>query len=352
LIGGLVTPYVGWMVTINPTFLGPVEKKFHTQIITDSYGSSNAGLAAFYGGQEQMELVTWAAGVPIPTSNGRPGLLGVFQESNGSGVAIVAAQKYKASIGTNAAGFASKTWCATIPSGTSYSALTGYASTNGLNINNINKLYIGSTAGYLPTMQSGQCDVTGMDAGSAANAVIQGIGYILANTNDPKTNESLFSQTVPQLGIAMVSTSTFTHQYPALTQALIQAQIKANNFILANIDNPNKIYTMLPSDFTQANPVGLFVQQWSLTAPAFVTNGLFSPQQVAATVSTQKAQGLISSSPGLPPLDQLNTNTYTLSAYNALGLPRPQANGLAKGTYNNSPSSSTTNSASSTSSTS
>jgi ABC-type nitrate/sulfonate/bicarbonate transport system substrate-binding protein len=321
LAGGFATSWTTFMVAYGGGYFNDLQKKFHTTVQTQTYGSG--GLATTALTSQSIQFEESAISSILPAAAAQKDVMATMQQWNGVGVVLVGAQKYQSTRGTNLAAYNGAKWCFTTPASTSQVALQGAATAAGLNWSNQQQIAIGSTVGYLPTMQNGSCDITAMDTTSASLATIEGIGYLVQNPNTLANQVKDFGGV--QAGGCLITTQAFTKQYPALTAAFQKAMLRAQLFLQKNVNNANAIYAKLPTQFTSVSSLGAFAQQWSLLGPSYATtSGLFPASEVKSTLAFNQTTGVIQPTATINTAQTFN-NRYTTVAYRSLAIPVPSS---------------------------
>jgi ABC-type nitrate/sulfonate/bicarbonate transport system substrate-binding protein len=312
------------MVALGAGYFEAVDKAFHTTIETDNYASGTLAVTGFLGGKDQFTNSAQSE-IAAPASEGRK-IQVVYQEYSGSGIVLVGAAKYKTSRGSNTAAYNGATWCYTAPGSPGEVASIGAATKAGLNWADQKPISIGTTAAYLSTLASGQCAITAMDATNAAKAESEGIGYTVQNQNVAAIGKEIYGQSGLLIGSVIAASTDFVAKYPALTQAIVQAFVKANVYLQQHADNPAQIYSLLPQEFKSSNTETQFAYQWSLVGPSYTSSsGVISSASIALSEANERSQKILSAP--VPP-DTYN-NTYVIEAYKALGLGTPPTDGSA-----------------------
>jgi hypothetical protein len=261
------------------------------RFVFDTPSSGAAEEANLIAGTDQLAVS--AAIVPLLLDASNHPQTVIFQGGTGPGIVFVGAQRYQSSIGSNLAGYANKTWCATNAVGGA--PLGEAAKAVGLQWPPASFASVGSVAAFLSTMQSGQCDITTMDSGSAARAEIDGLGYVVQNPNVPATQKKDFGG-VESYNLAFGNQQT-VRQYPVLMQKIADALVATLRFIQTNSNNPSKIYKESPAIFKAANPIDLVTQALTLADPSFMSaNGFVVPSQLLAAQHAAVASGVSSTS--------------------------------------------------------
>jgi len=318
LSGGYQVNYLPTEVAMALGYFKQVEKRFHTSITFDPYGSGSTAEAAFIGGTDQLSVVNLASSIPSQVA-GRD-QVGIFGQGVNFSAVMIGSLKDKAN-GTDIAKFGPPaTWCEIGTSGALNTAVRLEAAKNGLNLAQLKLTNIGSTAATLPTIQSGLCDITSAAPIDAAIGLVNGDLYIAANLATPEATVPLVGEYANPLQTSMA----FAHQYPQLTQAIVDAELEGAHFVQTHLNNTGAIYRSLPAAMKATISLGAFVEATSLVGPGLKANacsGEFSADQVSDSITLFKALGTIPSS-GIDPT-LVFSNKYVTQAYKDLGFPAP-----------------------------
>jgi hypothetical protein len=301
-------------------YFDQVDKRFNTSIIPDGQSSSSVGEAAYIGGADQF--AEYGAQNFGPAVLAGKDQVAVFQSMISLGVVMAALTKYKAAYGSKISDFTG-TWCQEGQgTGTVHAVAALEAAINHLDVSKLNLTSTGSAVAFLPTLQSGQCQLSATDSGSAVNGALSGTTYIVANTVAPSATIGLFGEVAP----TPLSTShAFAAQYPKLTQAIIDAELKALLYVRANIKNTQRLYSHLPTAMQSAISLGAFTQTWSYFSqgytPAF-DSGMFTKRAISDSLLCQEAIGVIPATTAIDP-SKMFSNKYIFQAYKDLGVKLP-----------------------------
>ena len=318
--GAVFTPLV---YAAGAGYFHEIEQKFHTTIHLETFGSPPQLTAAFFGGSVQF-VNAGASNTTVPASQGKD-IVGVFLLYTGTSIALVGAAKYQATRGANLAAYKDATWCYTVPASVTQFTANRAATAAGLVWSSLKTIAVGSTSAFLPTMEAGRCDISAMDYGNAARAVDQHIGYVAGDYQTAVSQVKVYGGV--QIGPILSTSHAFAKQYPALTQAIVEALVKAQLQVQKYAENPKLIWSRLPSEFTSAVPLKTFLIQWALCKGLFLnSSGVFSRAAIFGTLAAQTATGDLVRQPDIAATFD---NTYTLQAYKNLGLPTPPESGAA-----------------------
>ena len=326
--GGYLTLYSAMWIAFSSKYLEPIDKKFHTHIVTSNYASGATSFPALLGGSAQF-----AEGAANSSASfiaaGEP-LVNILVVYTGTGTVLVGAKKYQQSIGTDVAGYNGKTWCYTVAGTLTEAADIAEAEQAGLNWSNQTGIAVGSAAAFLPTLENGECDISQMDTGSATLAVSEGIGYIVENPNITSVGEKMTGGKAPLIGVTLATSRAFTKNYPAFVQAIVDACIKALVFVQSHVKAPGAIYADLTSGMTNSLPLSTYRNQWRITYPVLTgSSGIFSKTELSITSRWYHRLGIVTG-PQAAVIDSNSyfTNKFVDQAYADLGLPKPAASGV------------------------
>jgi ABC-type nitrate/sulfonate/bicarbonate transport system substrate-binding protein len=300
-------------------YYAQVAKRFNTAISPEALLSPAAHEAAFLGGSIQFSNI----GPPnfLPAVLAGQDQEAIFQSSISLGVAMTALAKYKATNGSNISAFTG-TWCDLAPAGTSNTADLLEAASHHLSISQVNLTTVGGPAAALSTLQSGSCQLTSADSGSVVNGALSGTTYVVQNLIAPSATIGLVGEYSP---LPLTVSHAFAGQYRKLTQAIVDATLKALLYGEANIKNPQRLYAHLPADMQSAISLGAFTQTLSYFAqgytPAF-DSGMFTLRGINDTLWTQESTRVVPVGSAIDP-SKMFTNKYVFQAYKDLGVKLP-----------------------------
>jgi hypothetical protein len=296
-----------------------VAQRFHTAISWDAQPSSPSAEAALLGGTDQFSNV--GVGAFGPAVLGGKDQEAIFPSSISLGVAMVALTKYKTTSGSNVAAFTGP-WCQIGTSGTSHSAALLEAAIHHLNINQLNLTTIPGAASVLPTLQSGGCQITPADPGSTVAGALGGTTYVIQNLIAPSATIGLVGE---YTAVPLTTSHAFAGQYRKLTQAIVDATLKALLYLQVNVKNPNRLYAHLPAAMQSALSLGGFTQTLSYFADSYkrsFDSGMFTKRAINDSLWLQESTGVIPVGAAVDP-SKMYTNKYIFQAYKDLNVPLP-----------------------------
>jgi ABC-type nitrate/sulfonate/bicarbonate transport system substrate-binding protein len=195
--------------------------------------------------------------------------------------------------------------------------MVGLATSNGLDWSKQQGTAIGAATAWIPTISSGQCDLSAMGVDAAASLTNKGQGYVVTNLNDPAIEKDVYGGII--MGTILQTNPSFADKYPALTQAIVGAFTKGLLYVQEHSDDAQAIYTHTPSEYTKTITPELFAQAWETAKATYASNtGLFDAEQIASTTKFLVSVKQIKDTDTLP--KTAYTNAYTDNAYKELGV--------------------------------
>jgi ABC-type nitrate/sulfonate/bicarbonate transport system substrate-binding protein len=307
-----------WLA-IGLGYFDQVAKRFHTAISWDAFTVGGSGEAAFLSGTDQLSLI--GPNYYTPAVLGGKDQVGLFASDISLGTAMTALTKYKATYGSKVSDFAG-TWCQLAPTGTAHATVLLEAALHHLDINKLNLTTIGGPSASLPTLQSGACQITTADSGTAVVGAVNGTAYIVQNASSPSVTLSLLGE---QRSQALTVSHAFAAQYPKFTQALVDADLKGLLYLQANIKNPQRLYSHLPTDMQSALSLGAFTQTLSYYAQGYTPtfdSGEWTLHGINDSLWALESLGNIPVGSAVNP-NKLFTNKYVFQAYKDLRVKPP-----------------------------
>ncbi|HEY0692531.1 MAG TPA: ABC transporter substrate-binding protein, partial [Kribbella sp.] len=268
-----------FMVAFND-YLPAVAKKFNTKFATHGYGNLALTEAAFFGDTDQF-MINGSGGFATEAIGGQS-ILAVSQQSSGPLLVVAAPIKHKDSRGTDVKAFDGGNWCYLGAGNPTEAAMKGLAAANGLDWSKQNGIAVGAGAAWIPTITSGRCDISAMNADSAATLALKGQGYVVSNLNDPTVQKEIYGGIV--MGTILETKPSFAETHPDLTQALVTAFAQGLLYVQKHAGDANAIYTHTPAEYQSRVSPEQFAEAWKLVKPTYTsTSGLFDSAQVQVT---------------------------------------------------------------------
>jgi ABC-type nitrate/sulfonate/bicarbonate transport system substrate-binding protein len=306
-----VAPY---MVAFND-YLPAVATKFKTKFTTHGYGNLGLTQAAFFGGTDQL-MIVGAGGFAAAAIGGQPGLA-ISQQASGPLLVVSAPVKYRDSRGGNVKAFDGGNWCYLGPGQPTEAAMKGLAKASGLDWSKQHGIAIGAGTAWIPTITSGQCDLSAMSADAAAALSLKKDGYVVANLSDPAIEKKVYGGTI--MGTILEAAPSFVKQYPALTQAIVTAFTQGLLYVQRHGNDATAVHTHTPPEYRSQVSPEQFAEAWKLVSVTYAsTNGLFDAGDIKTTTSFLASVNQIKQGDTLPA--DTYTNVYMQKAYENLGV--------------------------------
>jgi ABC-type nitrate/sulfonate/bicarbonate transport system substrate-binding protein len=170
-----------------------------------------------------------------------------------------------------------------------------------------------------PTMLAGRIDGYAADAGTAAPAIVNKTGYVIADSNSPAAAK-LFGDLAPT--VSLVTTHKFTRAYPELTQALVTGLLSELKTLSKPDMTAEKVRAQLSADNPYKKDAKNFGAIWDLLIPAFRNEtGVYTKKRNEAVVRLLRESKVIKADQ-TPPAS-MTDNSFVLKAYDALKLTPP-----------------------------
>lgn len=313
-VGQYLTAFVPlWAATPE---LASVERTYDTTIEYTSFGKGPDALTAVLGGS--AEICNCLFPTSLRAAAQGQSLTYTANIFLGPGTVLVAASRHEAERGTDLARFDGASFGYSSEGGGDQRSLAAAVEHAGLAWDQQRGIAVGSIAGYLPALESGRVDLAMMDATSAAQAVRDGVGYVVLNTNDHDSFAPI-GGSVP--GAGLLFSDSFRDEHPEIAQDIVAAVVSGLNRVRDEQD-ADTVYDLLPPDFHAANPDReAFRAQWALTRPSFeAADGSIGE----ATLRDATARTLPAGEQGPTTLDGFVDNAAVDQAYEDLGLTRPE----------------------------
>ncbi|MDV3128442.1 hypothetical protein M1247_26260 [Mycobacterium sp. 21AC1] len=237
-----------------------VEEEFDTKISLEVQSTNTMGQSAFFG--DSIDFYQGSISGLLPPASKAEDVMSIFTHYTGTATVMIGASKYESSRGTDVNAYNGANWCFTTLGSNSEVTSRYVAKDAGLDWSQQSALAVGNTSALLPTLQVGRCDIAAMDTNSAAQAVAEGLGYVVENPLSEENQERVFGGSV--LGLVTWASERFTAQYLELTQAIVEAQLRSVLFQQEHRSDPAALYAALPDVFTETTSEEQFTAGWEL----------------------------------------------------------------------------------------
>lgn len=298
---------------------GSLEKigaKYHAKFTLNTALSSSDITTAFAAGEFDI-MFNGLKQAPQLIAQGQDAVQ-LMSINSGGGVYIIGASKDQNSRGTDL-----KKWAGARIADTGVGSQTELwldALMHGVGVTNYQKVPLSLDALY-PAMLAGRVDAYSADAGTAALALVNKTGYIIANSNTTAA-ANLFGAPAPQVN--MVTTHKFVNSNRALTQALVTGLMSTVRDLGKSSTTAATVQAELPSDSAYRNiDAKTFAVIWQLVRPGLAGEaGLYTRARFDAIVGLLRAAGDLKQGAAPPPTSMVD-NSFAVQAYKALNLTLP-----------------------------
>jgi ABC-type nitrate/sulfonate/bicarbonate transport system substrate-binding protein len=208
--------------------------------------------------------------------------------ANGGQTVLMGAKKYEKSRGTDLSKYDGAKWGFTKAGSQGEAECIAMAQKAGLDWKSQKGIAVGSISAFLPALRSGKADLVDMDPSSAAKAIDEGVGYPIANTQDPN---SIYPYQAA--GMTLIAKASFVKQYPELTKAVVAAELAGTEKMRQNSADPQKILDTQSAEFKSTNGAD-WKTMWPLMVPAFTgLTGKFTDTVISQAESFARLQFMI-----------------------------------------------------------
>jgi ABC-type nitrate/sulfonate/bicarbonate transport system substrate-binding protein len=312
-------------VAVAKGYFTSVEQACHTEIKITTYSTPTAMLSGLASGDLQFAVFT--ASNDILSALRGENLEDVLNLGQGGGGVLVSSPANK-SKGTGLAALknygAGSTWAITSLNSTANAYCDAMLAAVGVDYSKINYQAVG-IAGAGSAVTSGKAQVGYANAVQAGQLVHSGQAYVIANTGGSEA----YSVTGLQPALGLQALPSFVSKYPALTQRIIEAELKGLLFIQQNYTNPSAVYNLEPSSYRATTPEATFAAGWAWNAGFFApVTGLLTEQDINNAGKLMRKYGLIPASSAIPTVKV--DPSIVRAAYKALGQAVPTTTVIKK----------------------
>ena len=148
---------------------------------------------------------------------------------------------------------------------------------------------------------------------------------MIANTGGSEA----YSVTGLQPALGLQALPSFVSKYRALTQQVVQAELKGLFFIQDNYKNPSAVYDLEPSSYRATTSESSFNAGWAWNAGFFApVTGLLTQAEIQNAGKLMQKYGLIPADSDIPTVKV--DPGLVQAAYKALGRPAPTSTVIKK----------------------
>jgi ABC-type nitrate/sulfonate/bicarbonate transport system substrate-binding protein len=301
--------------------LARIGREYNTNITFSNSLGSGAIDTAFAAGQFDF-IFTGPQHAPLLLEQGQDAVQ-LMSIASGGGVYVVGASKYRASRGTDLKKWAGANFADSGVGSSTELWLDALMHAGGLT--DYTKTPLSLTALY-PTFLSGRVDGYSADVGTVAPAIVDGSGYIIADSTTAAAAK-LYGAPIPTVN--MVGKRAFTTAYPQLTQTLVTglmatlrslSRTRSHNAAAKFVDD---VRFTLPTNNPYRNDTKTWGTIWRLILPSLKgEEGVYTKARYSATVKFLRAAAAIPADQPDPPTSMID-NSFVIKAYKALKLKLP-----------------------------
>ena len=294
-----------------------IEQRFSTQIALDTaFAGPSECQAAFLGGQNDFTSTAFTQ--VLQMAGAGQDVVTVMDLHNGGGTVLVGAASQEAERGTELENLAGATIGVSGPGSLSEFLLTAILESEGIDVSSVTFLPLGGTPALPPALEAGQIDAASLGTAQANQVIAAGIGYEYLNLNDASVLRPLVGDLMGPFG--MTTTSSFTGEYPALTQALVNATYEGLRLVQEADGDPDATLALFPQEIQAALGEG-FGQTWALTYPAIADVDPAVTEKEANDTITFVRDYSGADVAEIP--DSVVDNSFVIQAYGELGVIPP-----------------------------
>jgi ABC-type nitrate/sulfonate/bicarbonate transport system substrate-binding protein len=301
-------------------YFDSVDRQFHTNVVFKTYDSPVPVIAGLISGQIQFGILTEQNGLSS-AAQGKP-ITDVVNLAQGFQGVVIGKASNKTSRGTGLAGLKSyghATVAVTALQSISVVAVSLLMKLAGIAPANLQFVATGVT-GLIPAVASGRADLAFVGTGPAAAAVAAGQTYNVVFSSGPLAYQA--AGFIP--GFGLQGLPSFIDKYPALTQAIVDAEMKGLAYLKQNVGNPAKVYDGLTAAYQASLPLSSFEAQWSLASGISTpVTGLLTQSEVDNNAKLIEQHHIVPAG-FTPPSSMLNI-TFVDQYYKSTGQPTPTA---------------------------
>ena len=312
-------------VAVAKGYFTAVEQACHTKVNIKTYSTPQAMLSGLASGDLQFAVFT--ASNDINSALRGQVLEDVVNLGQGGGGVLVSSPANK-SKGTGLAALknygAGTTWAITSLKSTAEAYCNALLAAAGVDYTKVNYQAVG-IAGSGSAVTSGKAQVGYANAVQAGQLVQSGQAYVIANTGGSEA----YSVTGLQPALGLQALPSFVSKYRALTQQVVQAELKGLFFIQDNYKNPSAVYDLEPSSYRATTSESSFNAGWAWNAGFFApVTGLLTQAEIQNAGKLMQKYGLIPADSDIPTVKV--DPGLVQAAYKALGRPAPTSTVIKK----------------------
>lgn len=310
LCNGYSASFLPYAVANGDGDIAKIEKQFHTKFVNVSNVTGANCVPSFTSGSVDFFGSTFANDVLAARS--KPNVRAILEPFYGSALYLIGSAKHQQDRGSDPAKYDGAHIGATAQGTPTSTYIKVLADQYKFSYKEVD---VGLVTAFVPAMQQGRLDAFVGEITSATQALTTKTGYVVTNLNTPQV-EKFVGHFGPSANFAAMS--DFTSKYPALTQAFVQAQIRALSLIQAAGSDAAKVAALTPPDFPDTHS-DKWATEWSLLQTSFqLAPGGISQQAFSDSVQQYLAHGPLK--PGAKVAGALVDNSFAVTAYKNLNI--------------------------------
>lgn len=263
-------PLAPYLIALGQGYLDEIEEEFGTKFELSDVDPSAAVQML---DSDVVDVLTTAAATYAGARAKGFDFVTLVETHERPNIALVAAKKHEDSLGKDLTAFAELTWGYPAPGSSPEAVARRAADDADIDWDEVKTVAYGQLAAGASALESGRLDLIATDVGTAGTLVASDAGYVVYNSNEG----------IEMVGGGPVVKAEFTEKYPELTQAIVDAYLKAMSTLHQAQDDPDKILALFPAEYQDVLRDG-FAEAWEITAPGQRTDGRFDEAHVAETV--------------------------------------------------------------------
>lgn len=315
-------------------YYNKIQRQFHTTFSFQGFTLPPPMVSGLEAGQLQFAEMT-SANIMTAAAAGEYNFVDLENFSEGSGSDIVATGSLKAANGFGVNAIKKHYGCGTnwaIPGlgGTTQITIEALFNMLHLGVTCWNPLSVGTT-GVIPAVTTGKAPIGFVAASTAAPYLASGELYNVLFTS----GTALYKLMGFEPSIGLITTPAFAKKYPALTEAIVKADLQGLLWLQKHPNDASGAYKLMPAAYQATTTLSQFESIWPLFAGAYTPDtGLFTTKDASVALVDGQRYGGVSSSLKLKQIPGEAANpTFLDEAYKSLGLTPPTTEILTKYLY-------------------
>jgi ABC-type nitrate/sulfonate/bicarbonate transport system substrate-binding protein len=301
-------------------YAAKLDKEFNTNIQQSYYNGSASALSAVESGAAQFTMISANSQLNADVQGTGQNLVSLMALGQGGGANLYGAEKYK-SFGTGVKAVAKYVaaglpWAIPGIGGSGQFSLNLALQANHISPSTVTEEAVGN--GTAAAIVNGKVGAGVSTATAAQSYVDAGQIYLLFDAS----GEQAYNATGFMVSSTLMTTHSFTKQYPAFTEALTLAMLKAEQYFQAHPKNPDLIFNGFPSWATTGTTIQSWDSSWPFTRSNYQPITGLVNQAIMRRLAAQLIKNSILPSNFVLPNDSADP-TFLDEAYKAEGKTPP-----------------------------